>query len=106
GAGLVQHNAERIEVRRGRAWSFGRDVAFRADECAAFAMRRHQTDVRQLRAAIHKDDVTGLDIAVDEIVEVELSEATHHVERKAEAVGGGKAAQALEVGAESVGSVI
>ena len=100
GAGLVEHDAERVNVRRRRARTFGRDVAFRADERPAFAIRGYQSNVSEFGPAMHEDDVARLDIAVDEMLPVEQSESTNHVERETEAVGRGQAAQTFEVGAE------
>ena len=104
-AGLVEHDAERVNVRRRRARTFGRDVAFRADEGPAFAILGYQSDVREFGPAVHEDDVAGLDIAVDEMVPVEQSESTHHVQRETKAVGRGQATQTFEVGAESARNI-
>ena len=106
GARFVQRDAQRVNVRRRCAGAFGRNVTFGADKRPAFAARRNQSDVGELRAAIYVNDVPRFHITVDQSVAVELRQAADHVERQAEAIGGGEAVRAFEVGTERAGEFV
>jgi hypothetical protein len=69
---FVEDLAEAVNVRARLAWSFGRHVAFRAHKGGGLPDVRYQTDVRQLRHSMKKDDAGRLDIAVHETVFVQM----------------------------------
>jgi copper homeostasis protein len=66
GGGITPRN-----VSADRARAFGGNESFRADKRPALRGVRHQPDVRQLRDAVHENDVGWLDVAVDQTVLVQ-----------------------------------
>ena len=91
GGELVKHFAEGIDVSRGRARTFGRHVAFRADEGARVGGGGDESDVGELRHAVHENHVRRLDIAVHESVGVQAGQHPRQLDRESEAVAGREA---------------
>ena len=84
--GLIEHLAQSIDIRRGGARPFGRDVALGAQEgnivaCAADV--GDQADVGELRRSVDVDDVRGFDVAVDEAVTVQFRQGVRERARDA-----------------------
>ena len=86
GADLVKHLAQAEQVGLHRARTFRRQVAFGAHERHGGLRQRDEADVGQLRNAVHKDNVRGFDVAMDEAVAVEVFERRGQGEAEADAL--------------------
>src|SRR5437867_5276610 len=98
--GLVKHHAERVKVGAGPSRALRGNVTLRADKRSSLTLSGQQTDVRQLCAAVHEDDVAWLHVAMHQAAVMQAREPAHNVERHAKAVRDGQAAKVLQLGAE------
>ena len=64
GTQLIQHQSQRISIRRRSPRPFARHIALRAHIGTVPAAPRHQPHVRQLGQAAHENDIRRLDVAM------------------------------------------
>jgi hypothetical protein len=74
GGAFIQNFAEGKEVGLGRSRAVGGKVTFRTNDRKRVAGIGHQTDIRQLGAAIDENNVGWLDVAMDQTVRVQVAE--------------------------------
>ena len=77
GAGLVQDHAQAEDVRGGGARSFGGHEALRSHE-GALPQEGYEPDVCQRALSVDVNQVGGLDVAVNELVAVEVVQPFRH----------------------------
>ena len=94
---FVEDFAEAVEVGLRGAGAFGWNVAVGADEGAGGVGAGDEADISEFGAAVYENDVRGFDVAVDEIVGVEMVEGSGEGLGDLEAVREGEGAVGFQV---------
>jgi len=96
GRDLIEHLTKAVDIRRDGAWAFGRQIPGGADAGERGIDGRDEPDIGEFGGALDKDDIRGLDVAVDEILAVEDGEAAGEFEGELDAFVGGEAAASAD----------
>lgn len=98
-AGFAQDFAEAVDIRPRSAGAFGRSESF-GSELLGIAPSlgdvSDEPDVRQLGDAVYIDDVRGLDVAMDELLRVEVTKRFAEFHAEVQTFLGWKATASVE----------
>ena len=92
GGEFIQQLSQAIKVSPAGTWTFRWNEAFSPDKAARIPGGRHQPNIGQLGLTADKDDVAGLNVAVNETVGMQVLQAAHQLQGQGGRVDWGKPA--------------